>query len=102
MCVCCPVSTKDGGVPPNQRQGQLNLLLLDEMQLTYNRFGQIAPLVEYMKDTLGTGHGVTRIIMGSVHGDSPSLGTSSQTSSSPATTPFNYGPEHLVQLLPTH
>lgn len=102
ICVCRAVSTTDGGAPPNHGQSPLNLLLLDEMQLTYSRPAQIDRLVEYMKDTAGIGHGVTRIIMASVHGDSPSLGTSSQTSSSSTTTPFNYGPEHLVQLLQNH
>lgn len=73
------------------------LLCIDEMQSAYGKTQQLQDLLGYIKSLNSASPRSTRIVMASIHGDSPSFGDRSSASSC---TPFQYGQEHLISLYP--
>lgn len=104
MYVAVRTWSAGGGASPSA--APLKLMVLDEIQVAYSKPEQIAALTEYMKNIAsgqqqqGTSVGVARIVLAGVHGDSPSMGSSSAGRSG-SKTPFTFGQEHLVGLLST-
>jgi hypothetical protein len=88
----------DGGAAGAGSDG-LVLLCIDEMQSAYGKATQqLQDLLDHIKSLATASPRSTRIVMASIHGDSPSFG---ERFSAGSCTPFQYGPEHLVSLYPS-